>query len=88
MAFCSTCGAQIADGTTTCAACAGTGRGRPSSASRHRRRHGRQRCRHAGLCHHHPSHHFPGDGTVQQEPLRSLSLLFSACFLPWRWIVL
>ncbi|HTW57642.1 MAG TPA: DUF4870 domain-containing protein [Terriglobales bacterium] len=25
MAFCSTCGAQIADGTTTCAACAGRG---------------------------------------------------------------
>jgi uncharacterized membrane protein len=27
MAFCSTCGAQIADGMTTCAACAGRGAG-------------------------------------------------------------
>ena len=40
MAFCNMCGAQIADGTTTCAACAGQS---PSRAGRHclNRRHGR-----------------------------------------------
>jgi uncharacterized membrane protein len=30
MAFCSTCGAQVADGTTTCAACAGRGAAAPA----------------------------------------------------------
>jgi uncharacterized membrane protein len=32
MAFCSTCGAQIADGATTCAACAGRGSTAPAPA--------------------------------------------------------
>jgi uncharacterized membrane protein len=33
MAFCSTCGAQIADGTTTCAACAGRVAATPAPAA-------------------------------------------------------
>jgi len=33
MAFCSTCGAQIADGTTTCAACAGRAAAAPAPAA-------------------------------------------------------
>jgi uncharacterized membrane protein len=33
MAFCSTCGAQIADGATTCAACAGRAAAAPAAAT-------------------------------------------------------
>lgn len=33
MAFCNSCGAQIADGTTTCAACAGRAAATPSAAA-------------------------------------------------------
>ena len=33
MAFCNSCGAQIADGTTTCAACAGRAPAAPSAAA-------------------------------------------------------
>ncbi len=33
MAFCNSCGAQVADGTTTCAACAGRAPAAPAAAS-------------------------------------------------------
>ena len=85
MAFCNMCGAQIADGTTTCSVCAGRVATAPASTTAHRRGNDGQRGRHAGLHHHHPSHHFPGDGTLQQESFYPLPLV-AVPFLCRAWL--
>ena len=79
MAFCPTCGTQIADGTTCPKCAAGTATEHQRSGTRRRRTY-RQRGRRAGLSDHHSSNCVSGDRAVQQKALRPLPC-FSIYFL-------